>query len=342
MQPLRALALPLLAVLATGCTATGSQDVLAPAGPQAAGIARWFWISFWLAVAVFVVFSALLAVGLRRAHGRARRGEANELSDRAATRLVAWGGLVIPAVILLVLLVLSGVTDRGISALGRGAGADPLTIRVTGHQFWWELEYLDPRNPHRTFTTANELHVPAGRPVRLLLESADVVHSFWVPNLHGKTDLVPGRTNDIVLQADTAGIYRGQCAEFCGVQHAKMAMLLVAHPERDFAAWWERQLRPHAPPADPALQRGQQVFMGNGCAVCHSIRGTEARGRVAPDLTYLGDRLTLAAGTLGNTRGHLMGWIANPQGIKPGTRMPAVPLGGQELQLLADYLHSLR
>jgi cytochrome c oxidase subunit II len=329
---------------ATGCVASGVQDVLAPQGPQAASIARWFWISFALAVAVFVAFCVILFLAFRRARRIEQRGEQNDLRASHGKRLVVLGGVAVPTVILLTLLVLSGFTDRGLARLGREPGANPLTIRIIGHQFWWEIRYTDRANPHREFTTANELHVPAGRPVRLILESRDVIHSFWVPNLHGKIDLIPGRTNDIVLRADSAGVYRGQCAEFCGVQHARMGMLLIAHPAGEFAAWWDRQLRPHARPdsAHATLLRGHDVFMANGCAVCHAIRGTDAHGRVAPDLSYFGERRTIAAATLPNTRGHLGGWIGNPQGVKPGSFMPAVSLSGEDLQSLIDYLHSLR
>ncbi|HEX8271523.1 MAG TPA: cytochrome c oxidase subunit II [Longimicrobiaceae bacterium] len=331
-----------LALAAGGCVGTGAQDVLAPKGPQAARIADWFWISFALAVAVFVAFVLVLGWGLVRAHRRHRRNQDNELSPATGRRLVVWGGLVGPAVILLGLLVASTYTDRRISRLGRLGGPEPLTIEVAGHQFWWEVRYLDPANPHREFTTANEIHVPAGRPVRLLLRSRDVIHSFWVPNLHGKMDLVPGRTNDLVFRVDEPGVFRGQCAEFCGVQHAKMAILVEAHPPAEFAAWWERQLRPHAPPADSMAARGQEVFMTHGCGACHTVRGTPAHGRAGPDLSHFGSRRTIAAGVLPNTRGHLGGWIADPQGVKPGNRMPAVPLTGEELRSLLAYLHSLK
>jgi cytochrome c oxidase subunit 2 len=178
--------------------------------------------------------------------------------------------------------------------------------------------------------------------VRILLQSRDVIHSFWMPNLNGKQDMIPGRTNDLVVQVDEPGTYRGQCAEFCGVQHAKMAMLVVAHPRAEFDAWWNGQLRPHEPPTDPEAKRGHDVFMTHGCGTCHAIRGTLARGSVAPDLSHFGSRRTLAAGTLPNTRGHLGGWISDPQGIKPGTRMPPVDLKGEELRALLTYLHSLK
>jgi cytochrome c oxidase subunit II len=333
---------PLLPLLATACTATGVQDALAPAGPQAERIAAWFWFSFALAVAVFVAFVAILGYGLARAHRRQLRGESNELPERHGRNLVLWGGLVVPLAILFTLLVTSAYTDRRLNRLGGPNTGENLSIQVVGHQFWWEVTYLDRGRPHREFTTANEIHIPAGRPVTLLLQSRDVIHSFWVPNLHGKLDLIPGRTNTLVLQADREGVYRGQCAEFCGIQHAKMAMVMVAHDSADFAAWHERQLQPHPTPSDTLLARGERVFLSNGCGVCHTIRGTPAHGTAGPDLSHFGSRRTVAAGTLPNTRGHLAGWISDPQAQKPGNRMPRVPLRGDELQALLSYLQSLR
>ena len=316
-------------------------DALEPRGPQAEHIADWFYFSFYLAIACFVIFIGMVAWGLLRARRRDERGEPNDLAPRTGKRFVLWGGVVVPLVLVMVLLVLSAAMDRGITRLGR-KGADPLTIEVTGHKFWWEVQYRDPLNPHREFTTANEIHVPVDRPVRLLLKSADVIHSFWVPNLHGKKDLVPGRTNDIIFQVDEPGILRGQCAEFCGIQHAKMAMLVVAHEEREFDQWWDHQVLPQEMPRDSSALRGHDVFMKNGCAMCHSIRGTEARGSVAPDLTHIGSRHMIAAATLPNTRGHLAGWIRDPQGIKPGNYMPPMPLGGEDLRALLDYLQGLK
>jgi cytochrome c oxidase subunit II len=325
--------------LLAGCVGTGAQDMLAPRGPQAQRIAEWFWVSTALATVIFLVYCALLGYALWR--GR-RNGDANELPPRHGQNLVVWGGLVVPTVVLLGLLVYSVVTDRRLATLGGDSRADLLTIEVIGHQFWWEVRYRDPGNPWREFLTANEIHIPVGRPVRFILQSRDVIHSFWVPNLHGKIDMIPPRTNTLVLQADEPGVYRGQCAEFCGAQHAKMAFLVIAVPPDEFAAWWDRQLVGHRPPADPVLARGQEVFMSNGCGVCHAIRGTEARGRAGPDLSYLGMRRTIAAGILPNTRGALGGWISDPQNIKPGSYMPAVPLDGESLQALLSYLHSLR
>jgi cytochrome c oxidase subunit II len=324
--------------VAAGCVGTGHQDMLAPQGPQAARIAEWFWVSTALGTAIFLVYCGLLGYALWRAR---RNGEENFLPPRHGRNLVIWGGIGVPVIVLLGLLVYSVYVDRLLATLGNPRH-ELLTIEVTGHQFWWEVRYRDAANPWREFITANEIHIPVGQPVRFVLQSRDVIHSFWVPNLHGKLDMIPGRSNELVLQADQAGVYRGQCAEFCGIQHAKMLFLVIAEPPEAFAAWWDRQLQPAPEPVDPVVVRGREVFMRNGCGICHAIRGTEAFGAVAPDLSWFGLRRTLAAGVRPNTRGHLAGWIADPQGVKPGNFMPAVALHSEDLQALLRYLHSLR
>jgi cytochrome c oxidase subunit II len=331
---------PLVPLVLTGCVATGRQDVLAPRGPAAARIAEFFWASTAVATLVFLAYCALLAFGLVRAHRRHQRGEENDLPREHGRNLVIWGGLVVPTVILFAFVIYSAWVDRQLYLLE--PDGEVLTIQVNGHQFWWEVEYRDPERPYRRFLTANEIHIPAGQPVKFLLQTRDVIHSFWIPNLHGKIDMIPPRTNTLVLQADEPGVYRGQCAEFCGIQHAKMAFLVIALPPDEFAAWWDGRLREHEPPTDPVLARGHHVFMSNGCANCHAISGTLARGRAGPDLSYFGTRRTIAAGMLPNTRGHLGGWISDPQDVKPGSYMPAVPLDGESLQALISYLHSLR
>jgi cytochrome c oxidase subunit 2 len=191
------------------------------------------------------------------------------------------------------------------------------------------------------FTTANEIHIPTGRPVRLELTTADVIHSFWIPQLAGKTDLIPGQRNVSWTEADSSGIYWGQCGEYCGLQHAHMQMYLEAEPAAQFAHWVEDQARDAAQPPDTAAP-GRAVFERSACALCHTIRGTSARGTVGPDLTHLASRRTIASGMLPNTPGHLAGWIANPQGVKPGSVMPAVPLAPKELHAVIGYLLSLK
>jgi cytochrome c oxidase subunit 2 len=217
----------------------------------------------------------------------------------------------------------------------------PLTIEVVGHQWWWEATYADT-SPHGRFTTANELHIPVGKPVLFLLSASDVIHSIWVPNLAGKKDLIPGYTQSFWFLADTAGTYRGQCAEFCGMQHAKMAMFIIAEPQSKYEEWVKQQQKSSETPLDPRAAQGKQVFLTSSCAMCHSIDGTEAGSHVGPDLTHLASRSTIAAGTLPNTRGALAGWIVDAQGIKPGVRMPPNTIAPQDLDALLTYLQSLK
>lgn len=271
--------------------------------------------------------------------GRGREGEGRPESERQGTRWMLAGGVVFPAVVLTVLLVFS---LRTLSATSPRRGErPPVTVEVTGKQWWWQVRYMN-RDPELVVESANEIRIPVGTRVRILLESSDVIHSFWVPGLQGKTDMIPARTNVTWLQADRAGTWRGQCAEFCGVQHAKMALAVVAMPKDEFDTWMTAQRRPAVEPADSIASLGRAVFLSTGCVLCHSIRGTPAGGRAGPDLTHVGSRLTLAAGEFPNTRGHLQGWIANPQALKPGSRMPAVGLSSDHLQAVAHYLTTLR
>ena len=205
---------------------------------------------------------------------------------------------------------------------------------MTGHQWWWEVNYENPV-ASRSFTTANEIHIPVGQPVVLKLTSQDVIHSFWVPNLHGKKDLIPGHASMTWLQADKPGTFRGQCAEFCGHQHAHMAFTVVAEPPEQFYAWYDGQTRPAVQPAGESQQRGRQVFLSSACVMCHTIQGTPAGATVGPNLTHV-------AGTLANNRGNLGGWVADSQEIKPGNHMPPNILRAEDLQSLLDYLESLK
>lgn len=313
-------------------------NALDPGGSGATMVAGLWWILFWLGAAAFAVVTVLVLQAIRR--GR-RRDDASPTTDTHARSLVLWGGVVVPGVILLGTLVLSLLTSREISLLGSSADEDALVIEITGRQFWWDVRYRSD-SPQLEFRTANEIHVPVGQPVELRLRSSDVIHSFWIPSVHGKVDLVPGKMNTVRIQADAPGAFEGQCAEFCGLAHAQMRIVMVAQAPEDFEAWRRDQLRRQERPESPELARGFEVFMSNGCAFCHAVRGTMAGGRLGPDLTHFGSRGTIAAGLLPNTRGHLAGWIADPQGIKPGNLMPAVPLEGESLQALLDYMESLR
>ena len=214
-----------------------------------------------------------------------------------------------------------------------------LTLQVTAAQWWWSVRYQSGE-PDRVFTTANEIHIPVGRPVRIELTSQDVIHSFWIPQLAGKMDVIPGQTNVAWLQADQPGAYRGQCGEYCGAQHAHMAMYVIADAPQEYALWVRDQLRAAATPASEAARFGAQAFAAH-CAACHAVRGTDAGGILGPDLTHLMSRQTIAAGLLPNTPGNLAAWIADSQALKPGSRMPALALSGRDLSATRTYLQTL-
>ena len=286
------------------------------------------------AIVFVLVVAALLWATLRRRRVEEPSDDRRERSMRT-TVIVATAATTI---ILFVFLILDLSVGRAITT---NPGPEALQVRVTGHQWWWEIQYRDSL-PQNWATTANEIHVPVGRPVVFELRSVDVIHSLWPPNLNGKRDLIPGNENSIWFQADSAGVYRGQCAEFCGHQHAKMAFLIVAEPPDSFSAWLVRQRDTAMTPTDSVALRGQEVFLASSCVMCHAIGGTPAGSRIGPDLTHLASRRTIAAGTLPNTRGNLAGWIVNPQGIKPGVRMPSTRLDSDDFQALLTYLETLK
>jgi cytochrome c oxidase subunit 2 len=289
------------------------------------------------AIWVTVVLVMLYVVFARRGHREA--DDLQHVSPERHHRMER----VVGAGVFVTILILGGflVFDFGV---GRALAQHPqraLTITLTGRQWWWEALYEDP-NPSKQVATANEIHVPVGEPIQFKLRSADVIHSFWAPNLNGKRDLVPGYVSTHWFTADTAGVYRGQCAEFCGMQHAKMAFYIIAEPKPKFAAWMAAASSTPAPPTDSTLLYGQRVFLSSGCAVCHTIGGTPAQSTVGPALTHLKSNSTIAAGTLANTRENLTNWIRNPQAFKPGVRMPPAPLGPVQLNALVSYLETLK
>lgn len=338
---IKSVCLMLFGLLLDGCT--GAQSVLNPVGPQSGRISRLWWLMFYVCSAVFLLVSAAVLVAIfRRRSERERTTNAPDTLPDAGreermTRVIV-GAVAVTAVVLFVFLIASFTTGRGLYSL---PSQQALIIKVTGHQWWWDVEYEDPL-PSNIVYTANEIHVPVGRPVLFRLMSDDVIHSFWAPNLSGKTDLIPGHQMVLTFQADQPGEYRGQCAEFCGFQHAHMAFTIIAETPEQFYKWMSQQRAPAVAPADATQLRGQQVFLSSPCIMCHTIRGTDAGGHVAPDLTHLASRKTIAAGTLPNTRGHLGGWITNSQEIKPGNHMPPVPLKSEDLQALLAYLESLK
>ncbi|MGN6489863.1 MAG: cytochrome c oxidase subunit II [Devosia sp.] len=325
---------PLIALPLAGCSTMPA--ALDPKGPEAGAVSWLIW-SFtglcaviWLLVTLFLIASIL-----RRQRPRTEPLALNAPAERQT-------GVVIGTLVMLTGLIVVGLTVLSYAAQQQlFAPRDALTIQVIGHQWWWELRYPDP-DPSRTIVTANEVHVPVGKTVRLQLTSNDVIHSFWVPSLMGKADLIPGRTNELAFTAQKAGAYNGQCAEFCGLEHTYMGLKVVADEPADFENWKASQVAAAAQPATDTQQQGLSVFLLNPCMSCHSIRGTPAGGTLGPDLTHLASRQTIAAGRAPLTRGHLAAWITDPQAMKPGVNMPTVPIPSEQLDPLLDYLMALR
>jgi cytochrome c oxidase subunit 2 len=315
----------------SGCAVEGTPSTFAPQSPAAERIATLWWFLFGLGSIIYLVVLGIMLYALFRGREDAA---ANGRWQQRGRRIILFGGALIPAVILLVIY---GFTLTTLSALSFVNTDDSLTIEMTGHQWWWEVQYSTEQ-----ITTANEIHIPVGEPVNIRLESDDVIHSFWVPELNGKLDLVPGTTNVLQLQANEPGEYWGLCAEFCGIQHAKMLFVVVAHPAGEFDEWVGAQQQPAAEPATELTQTGFEVFMEVGCAECHVISGTNATGELGPDLTHFAGRLTLGAGAAPNNRGNLSGWIVDSHGLKPGNLMPPSELSGTELQALLAYMETLR
>jgi cytochrome c oxidase subunit 2 len=319
----------------------GLHSAFDAAGVQAAHILDLWHVIAWTCTAVFAAILAALVLALWRAP-RSSPDTPPDLSTvdtpEPGPRRSVTTAVVASTLALLALVVASVFTDR---ALARMALAGAVNIEVTAHQFWWTARYIDGPEPE-TFVTANEIHVPVGKPVIVTLKSDDVIHSLWVPSLAGKKDLIPGRTSKMQFRADRPGSYRGQCAEFCGYQHAMMGLLVVAEPQGQWDAWAAAQRQPAPQPADARTTRGRDLFLSQSCAMCHAVQGTPAGAQHGPDLTHLGSRQTLAAGTLPNTPAALATWISQPQHIKPGTNMPATPLSAADLDALVAWLETLR
>jgi len=312
----------------------GNQSMFNPQGPIARSSAQLGWFLIGLCTAIYLAVMVALAVAMFR-----RRRESDVLPETKArlTRNVALASAATVAT-LIGLAVVTFAADRGLES---PSGPGAITVDVVGHQWWWEFQYRD-LSPNDFVTSPNELHVPVGVPIVLKATSRDVIHSFWVPNLRGKRDLIPGIVTNTWMQADAPGVYRGQCAEFCGYQHAHMALQVVAEPMDRFLAWIESQRQPAAEPVTDEQRKGRDVFMQGPCATCHTIRGTDAGSRLGPDLTHVGSRLMVAAGTLPNTRDHLRTWVINAQREKPGNRMPPIGLNPADLDAVLTYLRSLR
>lgn len=307
------------------------QSVLSPAGHEAALVDQLGMIMTYGGLFIFVLVIVVFALSLLLP--RERRGW------MARTGFIVALGIAFPVVVLSALLIYGLTVSRDLRA---ATDTPSHRILVVGEQWWWRVSYVDPAG-QVLVTTANEIHLPVGQPVEFRLTSSDVIHSFWVPSLGGKLDMIPGRTNIMTMTATAPGIYRGQCAEFCGGQHALMSLHVVAHEPDAFEAWWQSARAPAREPTTPETRTGAQIFQASGCGACHAVRGTPADGLIGPDLTHIGSRPSLAAGSFPNNVGTLAGWIASSQHLKPGNRMPSFAvLSGPELRALASYLQSLR
>jgi cytochrome c oxidase subunit 2 len=332
---LAAAALLVPTVLA-GCG--GEQDTLNPHSHAATDIANLFWVMTAVAFGGLALITGLLVFAWVR---RGRRGFGADPADphpgeRPAWFVVVGMGVVFPLMVIAALFVVGNWAIINVTQ-APAASSTAMTVDAIGHQWYWEFRY-----PGTKAVTADELHIPVDTRVNLVATTADVIHSFWVPALNRKVDTIPGQQNRILLNANQPGVYRGQCAEFCGLQHAHMGMLVFAQPKAQFRAWLRRQAAPAATPTTPAARRGEQVFQSGPCSSCHAIRGTTARGYVGPDLTHIASRTTLAGVTIPDSRSYLSRWIVDSQHFKPGNEMPDFHLTGSQLSSLVAYLESLK
>jgi cytochrome c oxidase subunit 2 len=332
-----------LVAAAAGVAVAADRYALGAAGAHARYTTGLYWAMTITLTMVFVLLSVVVFWSLARRRRQRRDDEAPNTTtlrpaqERTMRNVVAtWTA--VTALILVAFLVLSFRVESALEALNVEPAAK---IKVTGRQWWWKVEYLDPVAAN-VVTTANEIHIPVGRSVHVQLLSDDVIHSFWVPSLAGKQDLIPGRHGEIWLHAERAGDYAGQCAEFCGAQHAHMQFVVVAEEQADFDRWLAAQREPAVEPTGERERRGEQHFMTGPCAMCHTISGTPAGGRGGPDLTHLASRRRIGAGSFPNVRGHLARWVTDAPSMKPGTNMPRVTLEQPQLDELVAYLESLR
>jgi len=330
----------LLPLLLSSCDYQSYQSTFSDAATEVRNFNILFVVFLVICAFMYVLVIAFLVATIarrRRAHANVvEAGKHHESDPLMRTGLIAWGALV--ATGLIGLAIASFFTDRSMAS---AAAHEKLSLTVTANQWWWDVQY-NASDVSKTLRTANELHLPVGVPVRITLRSNDVIHSFWVPSLAGKQDLIPGRENDITIVPKKVGVYRGQCAEFCGTQHAHMALVVNVDSYGDFSKWWQRQLRPAFAPATPLAQAGYNYVTTGPCAACHNIAGTPASATVGPDLTHLASRRSIAAGTMPMSSGNLYGWVEDPQSIKPGSRMPTIGLEPKQLHAVVAYLETLK
>jgi cytochrome c oxidase subunit II len=326
--------LPALAcLLLAGCG--GWQSVLDAHGASALSLKQLIILIVAICSLVWTLVMVALIAALWRGRQEPNRPAGPSSESRMRNAVVTATALTV--IVISGFTVASFFTTRSLNAVGK----DDLVIRVRGSQWWWNVEYLDPQSD-KAFATANEIHIPVGRNVRFKLEGDDVIHSFWVPSLAGKQDLIPGRPNELTIRADHTGVYRGQCAEFCGMQHAHMAFLVISDTQTQFDKWADAQRKPAQLIPEQEIAAGREAFLAKPCAACHTIRGTSAAGTTGPDLTHIGSRKYIAAGLFETTRGSLAAWIADPQTLKPGNNMPNVPLTADELRSISAYMASLK
>ncbi len=315
----------------------GSQDALDPHSHAASDIANLFWVMMAVSFGGLALITGLLVFAWVR-RGRRGFGDPDDPhpGERASWFVVVGMGVVFPLMIVAALFIVGNWAILNVTQAPAASSTD-MTVDAVGHQWYWEFRY-----PGTKAVTAGEMHIPVDTRVNLVATTADVIHSFWVPELNRKIDTIPGQQNRILLYSNKVGVFRGQCAEYCGLQHAHMGMLVFVQPKAQFRKWLRQQASPAAPPQTSRERRGEQAFLSGPCASCHAIRGTPARGFVGPDLTHLASRTTLAGLTIPNTRGYLARWIADSQHFKPGNQMPDFHLAGSRLDALVAYLESLK
>jgi cytochrome c oxidase subunit 2 len=335
------------ACIALACQARAYADAplnyfLHADGPAATPTLRLGWALAALAVVVALIVSVLLVGAIVRRRPPPTERDARHLQAESGGLRWVWIGTGISSVTLFAALAYVLVTLESVASPHKEPG---LTIAVTAYDWWWKIDYVRAGSSEPAVTTANEIHIPVGEPVRIELRSADVIHAFWVPRLAGKTQTIPGVVNEQWIQADRAGVYRGQCSQFCGAQHAHMAFEVIAEPRARFDAWYAMQAKPHAPAtsaeANAPVRAGEALFVDK-CAGCHAIRGSDANGRQAPDLTHLNSRRLIAAGLLPNTAQNQLDWIQHAQRIKPDSLMPSIALSASDAAALSAYLRTLQ